>query len=99
MVQLVDPFSQKRVRANLFLLIKKHIRLGSVMNSDGCGAYLSLKDEAYVHHIVNHSENTVGPETHTQIIERLWQVVKEWVKRPYNSVAAFMPVFRKILGH
>ena len=76
-----------RSAAILVPLIKRYIRPGSIIVSDGWAAYNSLKDEGYVHWVVNHSVEFVSTEdsrVHTQNIERLWRDLKEWSKRPGN---------------
>ncbi|XP_063058294.1 uncharacterized protein LOC134451825 [Engraulis encrasicolus] len=73
----------RRSAAHLVPLIKKHIRQGSAVVSDGWRSYHHLRDEGYNHLTVNHQENFVDPITgaHTQNLERLWGTCKSTVWR------------------
>lgn len=72
-----------RSARNLMPLIKKHIRQGSSVISDGWRSYRNLQNEGYDHRIVNHKEHFVDPVTgaHTQNLERLWGVCKSTIWR------------------
>ena len=63
--------------------IKKHIRRGSSIISDGWRSYRRLQDEGYNHLTVNHQEYFVDPVTgaHTLNLERLWGVCKATIWR------------------
>ncbi|KAL2095638.1 hypothetical protein ACEWY4_007786 [Coilia grayii] len=54
--------------------IKRYVRCGSTIVSDGWRSYHHLRDEGYNHLTVNHKECFVDPVTgaHTQNVERLW---------------------------
>ena len=76
-----------RSAAGLLPIIKKFIKPGSIIVSDKWKAYSNLNREGYTHWSVNHSEEFVAADderVHTQNIERLWQDLKEWTKRPGN---------------
>ena len=91
---------QDRSAKTLIPLIKKYIRSGSTIISDGWAAYGSLSNEGYSHRVINHSENFVHPEdrsVHTQTVERLWRNVKEWAKRPGMRSAYFEQYFGRYL--
>ena len=91
---------QDRSARTLIPLIKKYIRPGSVIISDGWAAYNSVASEGYTHKVVNHSEEFVSasdPSVHTQTIERQWRNVKEWVKRPGLRTEYFEQYFGRYL--
>ena len=62
-----------RSAGHLMPLIKKHVRRGSSIISDGWRSYHHLQNEGYNHLTVNHQEYFVDPITgaHTQNLERL----------------------------
>ncbi|MCP5119386.1 MAG: transposase, partial [bacterium] len=65
---------QHRDRATLVPIIRKYIKPGSIIYSDSWGAYNTLDEEGYTHHIINHSQHFVDPEdqsNYTQTVERL----------------------------
>lgn len=68
---------------HLLPLIKKHVRQGSSIISDGWRSYHRLQDEGYNHLTVNHQECFVDPMTgaHTQNLERLWGICKSTIWR------------------
>lgn len=89
-----------RSAATLVPIIKKLIRPGSVINSDGWAAYRRLAEEGYTHRVINHSETFVDlddPSIHTQNIKRLWRDVKEWSKRPGLRTEYFEQYFARCL--
>ncbi len=75
---LVPCPNNKRDRATLEPLIKKHIKAGSTVIRDCWKAYDRLGSAGYNHLKVNHSLNFVDPGTgaHTNTIESLWWQIK-----------------------
>ncbi|KAJ0182124.1 hypothetical protein K1T71_002846 [Dendrolimus kikuchii] len=63
---------------DILILIKTHIKPGSIIYSDCWKAYDSLSQESFEHLTVNHNLNFVDPVTgvHTQNMERLWRDIK-----------------------
>lgn len=76
-----------RTRDTLERVIKKHVLLGTQINTDMWPAYDNLNNLGYIHKTVNHSTNFVNPVdgTHTQNIERLWRDLKD-VKKRYQGI-------------
>ena len=72
----------KRDKETLIPLIKKHVKPGTEIHTDGWAAYKGLEREGYVHEKVNHSKRGVGrfkdPITgaHTNTIEGSWKHFK-----------------------
>ena len=63
----------------LIPLIKKYVKPGSMIVTDGWTAYLNLDKHGFVHERVIHGREWVVPErphVHTQTIERLWGHLK-----------------------
>ncbi|KAJ8944617.1 hypothetical protein NQ314_009436, partial [Rhamnusium bicolor] len=77
---------EDRSAGTLVDIIKNKIAPGTTIYSDCCDcwrAYDSLGENQYKHLTVNHSVNSVDPDTgtHTQNIERLWVEVRKLVPR------------------
>ncbi|XP_034096611.1 uncharacterized protein LOC117562817 [Gymnodraco acuticeps] len=74
---------RRRSARHLMPLIKKHIKTGSSVISDGWRSYSRLQDEGYNHLTVNHQESFVDPVTgaHTQNVERFWGICKTTIWR------------------
>ena len=82
----------KRDRATLIPLIKRHVAPGTLIITDCWAAYNSLEQEGFMHETVNHSQHFVDPRTvaHTQQIESLWRALKRRMSRggvPKNEEA------------
>ena len=76
-------YVEKRDKETLQSLIKRHIRPGSVIVSDGWAAYAGLNQIGYEHNIVNHSKEFVNNEgNHTNKIESIWGALK----RMFSSI-------------
>ena len=74
----------RRDKDTLIPIIQQYIKPGSIINSDGWGAYVDLGNLGYEHNVVIHERHFVNPDDpniHTQTIERLWRDLKEWVSR------------------
>ena len=70
--------NNRRDEATLLPIIQRYCRPGSILITDGWGAYVNLNQHGYTHHTVNHSTNFVNPLTgaHTNAIEGLWTHLK-----------------------
>lgn len=73
----------KRDQNTLLPIIQDHIEQGSIIHSDGWGAYVHLEDYGYEHYTVIHDRNFVDPVTgcHTQTIESNWRTLKREICR------------------
>ncbi|KAJ8969161.1 hypothetical protein NQ314_001902 [Rhamnusium bicolor] len=74
---------EQRNTKTLLGIIKQRILPGTMVYSDGWGAYESLGENNYNHLTVNHSLHFVDTHTgvHTQNIERMWVEVRKMVPR------------------
>lgn len=83
-----------RTAAVLLPIIRKWIRPGSRIISDGWSAYKQLAhDSDYDWSGVNHKKNFVDPNdatVHTQTIERMWRPLKEKFP-PDNRLGSLSP--------
>ena len=72
------PIENKK-EETLLAIIEKHVRPGSIVNTDCFKSYDNLEEKLKLkHYTVNHSQNFVDPETgcHTNTIESTWWAVK-----------------------
>lgn len=70
--------NNRRDEATLLPIIQRYCRPGSILVTDGWGAYANLSQHGFTHFTVNHSSNFVHPVTgaHTNAIEGLWTHLK-----------------------
>lgn len=76
-------FVPNRSQATLLAVIKRRIRQGTTIISDGWGAYRHLSQHGYQHQVINHSQNFVDPrnhQVHTQGVENQWRQLKRWLR-------------------
>lgn len=67
--------------------IRKYVKKGSILHSDGWKGYCGLEQKGYTHKTVNHKQNYVDPISgcHTNTIEGNWYGVKCGIpKKHYN---------------
>lgn len=76
-------------RETLQNAILDQIEKGSTVYTDGATGYDSLAAQEYVHETVNHVEEYVRGQIHTQGIENLWALMKRGLKGTYIAVEPF----------
>jgi transposase-like protein len=64
------------------------VKYGSKIYSDDAVAYDGLK-EKYVHEVVNHAEEYVRGQVHTNGLENFWSLLKRNLKGTYVAVEPF----------
>jgi transposase-like protein len=69
--------------------ILRHIEGGSTVYTDGYQAYDNLAVRDYVHATVNHVEEYVRGQVHTQGIENFWSLLKRTLNGTYVAVEPF----------
>ena len=62
---------------------------GSKVYTDGAGAYATLAEKEFVHETVNHLNEYVRGEVHTQGIENFWSLLKRCLNGTYVAVEPF----------
>jgi hypothetical protein len=75
-------------RMTLFDEVYKHVEIGSEVMSDQWGPYLTL-DHDFTHQFVNHAEEYVRDNVHTNGIENFWSLLKRSLRGTYVSVEPF----------
>jgi hypothetical protein len=68
--------------------VRPHVEEGSQIYSDEAGSYWRM-DEEYVHGIVNHAEQYVNGNIHTNGLENFWSLLKRSIGGTYVSVEPY----------
>ena len=73
----------KRDEPTLTALIRKHVKPGTTLITDGWKAYCNIADYGYEHYDVIHDENFIDPKTgaNTQIVESTWRAMNRRLLR------------------
>ena len=105
---LVECPHNHRDHHTLVLLIKQHVRPGTIIITDGWKGYIHLGDHGYHHEDVNHSQNFVNPHTgaHTNTIEVSWGHIKKhcargvgWLRSDEDSMAIALSEYMWLRKH
>ncbi|KCZ75316.1 hypothetical protein H311_03710 [Anncaliia algerae PRA109] len=74
-------------RETIWPIIFRHIRVGSIITSDGAAIYKGLDKQGYTHLTVNHSTNFVNPinGATTNHVESAWQKLKTGNKLRFGT--------------
>jgi transposase-like protein len=75
-------------RKSLHGEVSKHVEPGSVVYSDALRSYNRLADD-YIHSVINHAEEYVRGNVHTNGIENFWSLLKRTLGGTYISVEPF----------
>jgi transposase-like protein len=76
-------------RETLQTAILAEIQKGSTVYTDGYPAYDNLTAQDYIHETVNHVEEYVRGQVHTQGIENFWSLLKRGLTGTYVAVEPF----------
>jgi transposase-like protein len=76
-------------RETLLNEILNHIEGGSTVYTDGAPVYDHLGAKDYIHAAVNHIDEYVRGEVHTQGIENFWALLKRGLRGTYVAVEPF----------
>lgn len=79
--RVIRNASAKNVQA----LVRQHVEPGSALMTDSARAYLGLSAD-YIHQHVNHVDEYVRGNVHSNGIENFWSLLKRAVKGTYVSV-------------
>ncbi len=77
-----------RKRRTLQEHVKAHVASGAELFTDELASYTGL-DSEYLHKFVNHAEEYVRGNVHTNGIENFWSLLKRGIKGTYVSVEPF----------
>ena len=80
--------SRNRKKAALQARVKEHVEAGSALYSDALVSYDGLAQE-YAHKVVDHAEQYVDGQVHTNGLENFWSLLKRGIAGTYVSVEPF----------
>ncbi|MDX6613859.1 MAG: hypothetical protein QOD75_3045 [Blastocatellia bacterium] len=75
-------------RRSLHGEVNAHVEAGSTVYSDALRSYNRLNED-YVHNVINHAEEYVRGNVHTNGIENFWALLKRTIGGTYISVEPF----------
>lgn len=75
-------------RKSLHREVNAHVEAGTTVYSDALRSYNRLADD-YVHNVINHAEEYVRGNVHTNGIENFWALLKRTIGGTYISVEPF----------
>ena len=75
--------------------VKRNVRRGSEVFSDGWKAYNGLDENSrYIHNVINHAEKYVDGNVHTNHIESFWSLLKRGIIGTYHNVSRkYLPLY------
>lgn len=88
----------RQVRATVIPNVKRETLIGEILRevapeskvyTDAYIGYRSLKEQQFVHEIVDHVETYVNGQVHTNGIENFWSLLKRSIKGTYVAVEPF----------
>ena len=77
-----------RRKGELTSIVQKNVRKGSEVMTDELLSYDGLNSE-YAHKVINHAEQYVDGNVHTNRMENFWSLLKRSIKGTYVSVEPF----------
>lgn len=80
---------QEPDRKTLHGHIKDHIAESSHVFTDGHPPYLGLDEINYIHSVINHAEESIRGNVHTQCMDNYWSLLKRTIKGTYVCVEPF----------
>jgi len=69
--------------------VLRQVQGGGTVYTDGHYGYANLKAQQFIHETVNHLEECVRGEVHTQGMENFWSLLKRGLKGTYVAVEPF----------
>jgi transposase-like protein len=76
-------------RETLQDIILSNVKHGSTVYTDSASAYDNGMQRRFIHDVVNHTQEYVRGEVHTQGIENFWALLKRTLKGTYVAVEPF----------
>jgi len=77
-----------RRRGTLSTEVRQRVTAGSEVFTDALKSYNDLSDE-YIHQVIDHAEEYVRGQVHTNGIENFWSLLKRAIKGTYVNVEPF----------
>jgi transposase-like protein len=78
-----------RKRHQLTPSVTKHVEKGATVYTDAHPSYGLLRNDDYIHEVIDHAEKYVDGQIHTNGCENFWSLLKRGLNRTYVSVEPF----------
>ena len=78
----------KRRKQQLQTLVRENVELGSNLYSDALKSYEGLSED-FAHNVIDHAEQYVDGQVHTNGMENFWSLLKRGIKGTYVSVEPY----------
>ncbi len=78
-----------RRKHQLEQIIGQHVEAGATLHTDALRSYDRMASRGYVHHVIDHAEQYVDGQVHTNGLENFWSLLKRAIKGTYVSVEPF----------
>jgi len=69
--------------------VRRMVEVGATINTDELPSYQGLDKSGFVHNVINHAEQYVDGQVHTNGMENFWSLLKRTLKGTYVSVEPF----------
>jgi transposase-like protein len=76
-------------KGDLRSAISEHVESGSTVYTDALKSYRGLPNDGFTHEFIDHAEEYVRGQVHTQGLENFWSLMKRSLKGTYVSVEPF----------
>ena len=84
-VKVVGTQRKKELRSE----VREHVHEGTTVYSDALKSYRGLPLDGFIHDFIDHAEEYVRGEVHTNGLENFWSLFKRALKGTYVSVEPF----------
>ena len=69
--------------------IRTHVKAGSAIYTDALMSYQGLREQGFEHQVIDHAEEYVDGQVHTNGLENFWSLLKRGLNGTYVSVEEF----------
>jgi transposase-like protein len=84
-LQGLDGRKKRHLQEN----VRRHVAIGATVHTDELFSHQGLERHGYVHNVINHAEQYVDGNVHTNGMENFWSLLKRTLKGTYVSTEPF----------
>lgn len=84
-LQGLDGRKKRHLQEN----VRRHVEIGATVHTDELFSYQGLERHGYAHNVINHAEQYVDGQVHTNGMENFWSLLKRTLKGTYVSTEPF----------
>ena len=78
-----------RKKHQLETIVTENVETGSALYTDSLRSYDRMAARGYIHDVIDHAEQYVDGQVHTNGLENFWSLLKRAIKGTYVSVEPF----------